>query len=268
MQQTIRCRSCGSPNSPGQKFCGVCGIQLGSACPNCGAGLDPNDRFCGNCGAQMPASAAQQRGYQQSRPPQNPYGQQPAGSPQQWGGAQPGGWGSPPPPPQQGAWGAPQGAMGYQGTWQQSAPRKSSAMPLVVLLLVLIIALGGFAYWAFLGSPPWAGQSSSSSTITTGPFISAAAGTAAGTRDITITWETGSNTVGKIDYGSDTTYGSSSQWEASYAKSHSVKLSGLTADTRYHYRVTNKDQSGNETNSIDYTFSSGTTPESSGTTTE
>jgi hypothetical protein len=239
MQQTVRCPNCGSPNAPGQKFCGFCGGPINISCPNCGAPLDSNDKFCGNCGAQMPAQASPQT------PPQSPYTQQQRGA--QWNQQQ--GWGQ----QQPGMYGPPQGGVAYQGAYG-AAPRRQSSMPLIILLVVLIFALGGFAYWAFLGTPPWAGGGGSTSLIKTGPFIQALSDNSTSTRNVTITWETTVDTLGKVEYGLDTSYGSNTPYETSATKSHSIQLTGLTPETSYHYRVVNK-YNNNEVQSNDYTFS-------------
>jgi predicted nucleic acid-binding Zn ribbon protein len=67
MQQTVNCPSCGSPIAGGQKFCGVCGLNLASmpqqkatACPTCGSPISPGQQFCGVCGTNI-ASVAQQQ---------------------------------------------------------------------------------------------------------------------------------------------------------------------------------------------------------------
>lgn len=49
----VSCTSCGALNSPGQKFCGECGISLPRACPTCGAPLTLTQKFCGECGAPI-----------------------------------------------------------------------------------------------------------------------------------------------------------------------------------------------------------------------
>jgi hypothetical protein len=51
MQQKVACPKCGSPNSPGNQFCLVCGESLQFSCPNCGSAVDPSMRFCQTCGA-------------------------------------------------------------------------------------------------------------------------------------------------------------------------------------------------------------------------
>jgi hypothetical protein len=129
-------------------------------------------------------------------------------------------------------------------------------MFLVIILVVLLIGLGGFGYWAFYGSPPWQGSSSSSSfSITSGPlFVPAATDETSDTVDMTITWETDELTIGRVEYGSSTSYGSFSNWESNYVKSHSIILTGLDKDTSYHCRVVAKDKKGNEVTSNDVGF--------------
>jgi hypothetical protein len=153
-------------------------------------------------------------------------------------------------------YGPPQSGMPYQGAYGAAAPRKQSSMPLLILLVVLILVLGGFAYWSFVMSP-WAGGGSSTVQIQTGPFIQATTDNTSSTRDVTITWETNTPTIGQVEYGADTSYGSTSQLESGETKNHSIPLTGLTPETRYHYRVLNS-KNGNTTTSSDYTF---TTPQ-------
>ena len=47
------CQKCGSPVTPGMKFCESCGakIEASAVCPKCGAALAPNVKFCESCGA-------------------------------------------------------------------------------------------------------------------------------------------------------------------------------------------------------------------------
>jgi DNA-directed RNA polymerase subunit RPC12/RpoP len=67
MQQTINCPSCGSAIAGGQKFCGVCGLNMTSmmqpratACPTCNTPISPGQQFCGVCGTNV-ASISQQQ---------------------------------------------------------------------------------------------------------------------------------------------------------------------------------------------------------------
>ncbi len=53
MQQMSPCPNCGSPNPPGQRFCGACGARVIATCPYCQAIVDPKRRFCPNCGADL-----------------------------------------------------------------------------------------------------------------------------------------------------------------------------------------------------------------------
>ena len=64
MEQMVRCANCGTPNPPGQQFCGKCGAKLATEtqqpqqkikCPNCGFMNLPGQQFCGSCGARLVA---------------------------------------------------------------------------------------------------------------------------------------------------------------------------------------------------------------------
>jgi len=53
------CQKCGSPVTPGMKFCESCGakIEALSACPQCGAAIGPDVKFCEVCGAPVSPAA-------------------------------------------------------------------------------------------------------------------------------------------------------------------------------------------------------------------
>ncbi len=72
--------------------------------------------------------------------------------------------------------------------------------------------------------------------------------------DATIAWRTNETSNGSVDYGSTNAYESGSIGEATSGISHSVTLSGLSADSSYHYRVNSADFSGNTSSSMDLTF--------------
>ncbi len=80
-----------------------------------------------------------------------------------------------------------------------------------------------------------------------------------------ITWTTDESSSTAVDYGTSDGYGSTATGDGN-TTSHSVTISGLSANTTYHYNVRSADGSGNETGSGDNTF---TTAKSgySGTTT-
>jgi hypothetical protein len=297
MQQVIMCPNCGTPNAPGQKFCGVCGGTLGSSCPNCGAMIEPGGVFCGNCGAQMPGQQQGGWGQQpmQPQPPpmQQPWGQQYGGMPQQQGGWQQPMQPPPPPPqppPMQQPWGQQYGGMQQQGGWQQpmqppppppqpppmqqpwgqqyggmpqqppwGQPRQAkSASGLIALLICLLIGLGGFAWWAFFGSPPWAasgGSTGGTVQINSGPFVFA---TADGDKvTCSIKWDTATEVQGQVEYGTSETYGSTTPFESSAVKSHDVPMPNLQVGTSYFYRVNMKDKAGKITKNMGSKF---TTP--------
>ena len=60
MQQSFPCPYCGSPNPPGQRFCGACGARVVATCPYCQAIVDPKRRFCPNCGTDLLRGRQQQ----------------------------------------------------------------------------------------------------------------------------------------------------------------------------------------------------------------
>src|SRR5215472_9193700 len=49
----VICRSCGTENRAGRKFCAECGAALAVVCPACGTANEPGERFCGECGARL-----------------------------------------------------------------------------------------------------------------------------------------------------------------------------------------------------------------------
>jgi hypothetical protein len=72
----------------------------------------------------------------------------------------------------------------------------------------------------------------------------------------TITWTTDVAADSQVQYGTTTAYGSTSALNMTLVTSHSVKLSGLTRLTTYHYRVLSRNAAGNLAVSGDYTFNS------------
>ncbi|HTK04833.1 MAG TPA: fibronectin type III domain-containing protein [Candidatus Eisenbacteria bacterium] len=87
----------------------------------------------------------------------------------------------------------------------------------------------------------------------TPPVISAVTATGITTSAATITWTTNENSDSVVEYGTTVSYGSTAS-SATMVTSHSVNLSGLTADTLYHYRVKSKDAANNQATSGDFTF--------------
>ncbi|MFH0815009.1 MAG: fibronectin type III domain-containing protein [Candidatus Falkowbacteria bacterium] len=89
-------------------------------------------------------------------------------------------------------------------------------------------------------------------TDTTAPTISSVVATPKAT-EATITWTTNEASVTWIDYGTTTTYGKQTLTSA-FVTAHSVTLTGLTAGTTYHYKLSAKDVSSNLNVGSDATF--------------
>jgi phosphodiesterase/alkaline phosphatase D-like protein len=96
---------------------------------------------------------------------------------------------------------------------------------------------------------------------TTPPVIS---GVAAGNMSFsggTVSWTTDEASDSQVEYGQTSSYGSSTTLDGALVLAHSVTLSGLTASTLYHYRVTSRDAAGNLATSDDFTFTTGAPPD-------
>jgi lysophospholipase L1-like esterase len=77
-----------------------------------------------------------------------------------------------------------------------------------------------------------------------------------------IVWQTNEAADSQVEYGLTTSYGALSPLDPALVSAHAVTLSGLQANTTYHYRVRSQDAAGNLAASGDYTF---TTPPPSST---
>ena len=96
---------------------------------------------------------------------------------------------------------------------------------------------------------------------TTAPIASAIAAGSITDTAATITWTTNEAATTQINYGTTTSYGSSSTLDTSLLTSHSVPLTGLSPSTTYHYRVLSRDAAGNLATSPDYSFSTSAAPD-------
>ena len=88
----------------------------------------------------------------------------------------------------------------------------------------------------------------------TPPVITAVQATTITQSSATITWTTDEPADTLVEYGLSTSYGNSTTLNATLSTAHSQPLSGLAANTTYHYRVKSKDASGNPATSADFTF--------------
>ncbi len=95
---------------------------------------------------------------------------------------------------------------------------------------------------------------------TTPPVITGVASSGITSSAATIAWTTNEVADTQVEYGTTTSYGSSTPLNAALVTSHSVNLGGLTTSTVYHYRVMSRDAAGNLTTSADFTFTT-TTPD-------
>jgi len=94
---------------------------------------------------------------------------------------------------------------------------------------------------------------------TTPPTISSIKATNITSSTATITWKTNEKATSRVDYGKTKSYGKS-KFSNTLVKNHSIKLTGLSADTLYHYRVRSKDTANNEKISGDKTFRTAKAP--------
>ncbi|MFA6446202.1 MAG: LamG-like jellyroll fold domain-containing protein, partial [Candidatus Paceibacterota bacterium] len=70
----------------------------------------------------------------------------------------------------------------------------------------------------------------------------------------TITWNTDKLATSTVEYGATDSYGTASSSAEFATSSHTIILSGLTASTTYHFRVSSSDALGNLSTSSDMTF--------------
>ncbi|MBI5134824.1 fibronectin type III domain-containing protein [Candidatus Uhrbacteria bacterium] len=88
----------------------------------------------------------------------------------------------------------------------------------------------------------------------TAPIISDVNVSATTDHSATIQWTSNEGATSQVLYGTTASYGSSTTIDSSLTTSHSVALSGLAANTTYHYQVKSVDGSGNISTSADATF--------------
>lgn len=76
----------------------------------------------------------------------------------------------------------------------------------------------------------------------------------------TITWTTDEASTSQVEYGTSTSYGSSSAFNPTLVTNHSVTLTGLSGYTTYDFRVKSQDSSSNLSVSANSSFSTSNTP--------
>ncbi|MBA2479747.1 MAG: VCBS repeat-containing protein [Planctomycetes bacterium] len=100
-----------------------------------------------------------------------------------------------------------------------------------------------------------------SSTDTTPPIISGVGASGISATAATISWTTNEAADTQVEYGTTTGYGSTTTLATSLVTSHAQSLSGLSANTLYHFRVKSRDAAGNLATSGDVTFTTSATPD-------
>jgi len=98
------------------------------------------------------------------------------------------------------------------------------------------------------------GAASPPSPDTTAPVISEVAVSGITDSAATITWTTDEPATSQVEYGTTSSYDSTTTLDEALVTSHSVSLTGLEGDTAYHFRVKSQDEAGNEAVSTDETF--------------
>jgi len=86
------------------------------------------------------------------------------------------------------------------------------------------------------------------------PAISGVASSNVGSSTATVSWTTNQAADSQIDYGTTTSYGSTTTLDATLVTSHSQGLSGLPPGTTYNYRVKSRNAAGLLTNSGNFSF--------------
>lgn len=96
-------------------------------------------------------------------------------------------------------------------------------------------------------------------TISNGPVISNIVVSDLTFSSVKISWTTDVNSDSVVKYGTTVSYGLTKS-DPALVTSHSLTLTGLSANTTYHYQVSSKDATGNTSSSSDNTFLTPLTP--------
>jgi len=96
------------------------------------------------------------------------------------------------------------------------------------------------------------------------PVISAVGASSISSTGASISWVTDVPADSQVQYGTSTAYGSSSALSSTMTTTHAVGLSGLQANTLYHYRVESRNSLGYLATSSDFTFTTSSVVATSG----
>ncbi len=97
------------------------------------------------------------------------------------------------------------------------------------------------------------------------PVISNVVVALTGEKGATITWSTDEDANSTVEWGTSSSLGQTTEIADIYTTYHSISLTGLTANTKYYYKVKSKDRSNNESENAvsDFTTNDVTTVDSS-----
>src|SRR5205809_747045 len=166
------------------------------------------------------------------------------------------------------AWNASTGAAGYKVHFGTASGAYGTSVDVGTRTTYTVTGLAAgtyyFAVTAYDSSGVQSGFSNESTAAVTGgdttpPVISSVSSSGVSGNAATIRWSTNEAANSQVQYGTSTSYGSTSALDSSLTTSHAQTLSGLAAGTIYHYRVTSKDAATNLVTSSDFTFKT-TTP--------
>ncbi len=88
----------------------------------------------------------------------------------------------------------------------------------------------------------------------TAPIISNISASSISSSGAIIMWNTDENASSQVSYGLTGTYGADTTLDSNLMTAHAQALTGLSANTTYHYQAKSVDASGNAAASLDYIF--------------
>ncbi|MBI4414856.1 MAG: fibronectin type III domain-containing protein, partial [Candidatus Kerfeldbacteria bacterium] len=148
---------------------------------------------------------------------------------------------------------------GWSGQDAQSASAYASGSAASYTLQSALTPAATY-YWRAAAIDPGGANTfsgySSIRSFTTPALLAASSFTASsiGITTATVTWSTTTAATTTIEYGTTVSYGTTTTVSGTRT-SHSVSITGLSANTTYHYRVSGTDASGQSVTSSDQTFS-------------
>ena len=112
----------------------------------------------------------------------------------------------------------------------------------------------GNANGSLVGGPTWSTDSPIGTADVTAPVVTGLAATNVTAGSGTVTWTTDEAATSIVEYGTTTTYGSTTALDLAMLTHHSVGLAGLAPTTTYHARIRSRDAVGNERVGDDLAF--------------